>query len=76
MASRLYGSVWKVIEEKEVWEEDATVSNGSARLIPAIYLRYWREASEKDPGTGKTRSYRYSQIDPSFHEHWEILYDW
>ena len=76
VASRRYGSVWKVIEEKEVWEEDAAVSSGSARLIPAIYLRYWREASEKDPGTGKTRSYRYSQIDPSFHEHWEVLYDW
>ena len=76
VVSRRHGSVWKVIEEKEVWMEDATVSSGSARLTPAIYLRYWRDASKTDPGTGKTRSYRYSQIDPSFDEHWEILYDW
>lgn len=64
--SKQFGTVWKIIEEKEVWLED----------IPAIYLRYWKEDTSNGAGTGKTRSYRYSQKDPSFQNHWEILYDW
>ena len=29
-----------------------------------------------DRGRGKTISCRYSQTDPLFHDHWEVLYDW
>jgi len=79
--SKQFDTVWKVIEEKETWIEAPETpgkekQKESQPLNPAIYLRYWREAPEKEPGTGKTRSYRYSQVDPIFHEHWEILYDW
>jgi len=64
--SKKFGTVWKVIEEKEVWQEE----------LPAIYLRYWKKNADNEAGTGKTLSYRYSQKDLSFHENWEILYDW
>ncbi len=47
----------------------------NASPLPAISLRFWRDEPNLDPGTGKTMSYRYSPIDPSFHDHWEILYD-
>ena len=75
--SKRFGSVWKVIEKKEVWLENPVPGNLSEiRQIPAIYLRYWREDTSKGPGTGKTMAHRYSLQDPSFNEHWEILYDW
>jgi len=61
-----FGTVWKIIEVKEVWMEE----------LPAIYLRYWKEDTSTGSGTGKTMEYRYSQKDPSFHDKWEVLYDW
>lgn len=69
--SKKYDTVWKVIEEREVWAGVA-----SPHTQPAIYLRYWREDGSSPPGKGKTRSYRYSRNDPSFKDHWEIIYDW
>jgi len=77
--SKRYGSVWKVIEEKETWLQEPAGPQGeksSPDLVPAVYLRYWKEDSSQGPGSGKTMSYRYSRIDPSFQAHWEILYDW
>jgi NhaP-type Na+/H+ or K+/H+ antiporter len=77
--SRRFGTVWKVIEEKESWLEERTgplKGPSPARLVPAIYIRYWREDSGTGPGTGKTQDYYYSQEDSSFGNHWEILYDW
>lgn len=77
--SKQYGTIWKIIEEKEIWvKSSAGTAAGSKgpRQIPAIYVRYWREDTSKGPGTGKTMFYRYSQEDPAFHDHWEVLYDW
>jgi NhaP-type Na+/H+ or K+/H+ antiporter len=79
VVSRRFGTVWKVIEEKETWLEkkaDPLKSPSAARLVPAIYIRYWRENSGTGPGTGKTQSHYYSRDDSSFGKHWEILYDW
>ncbi|MFZ0728030.1 MAG: cation:proton antiporter, partial [Desulfobacterales bacterium] len=73
--SKRFGTVWKVIEEKEIWLP-APAGVSSADPIPAVSLRYWKESSNRGPGSGKTLSYRYSRIDPSFQAHWEILYDW
>jgi NhaP-type Na+/H+ or K+/H+ antiporter len=77
--SKRYGTVWKVIEEKESWVEDPTDPSkepSGANLLPAIYLRYWKNDGNTRPGTGKTMVYRYSQKDPVFSDQWEILYDW
>ncbi len=77
--SKRSGKVWKVIEQKEIWLEEpaaASESQEALQLIPAIYLRYWGEETSDEPGKGKTLSFYYSQKDPSFQEHWEILYDW
>jgi len=77
--SKRYGTVWKVIEEKEIWLPESADPQGEKPLpdlIPAVSLRYWKEDSSQGPGSGKTMSYRYSRIDPSFQAHWEILYDW
>ena len=77
--NKRFGNVWKVIEEKEVWIEDpgtGTVSGDGSAVVPAIYLRFWKEDGHSVHGTGRTLSYRYSHIDPGFHDYWEILYDW
>ncbi|MBW1970213.1 MAG: sodium:proton antiporter [Deltaproteobacteria bacterium] len=77
--SKVSGSIWKVIEQKEVWLKDpakAGSSEGALGLLPAIYLRYWRESNNTGAGKGKTLSYHYTQEDGSFQDHWEVLYDW
>ncbi|MFH1123460.1 MAG: hypothetical protein V1758_07325 [Pseudomonadota bacterium] len=77
--SKDFDTVWKVIEEKETWIEDPTEpgkEQALSRLLPAIHLRYWKKETSNGPGTGKTLSYRYSHKEPSFKDHWEILYDW
>lgn len=77
--SKRFDTVWKVIEEKEIWIQ-SDFPGGEAEdpgaLQPAIYLRYWKPEEGRGPGTGKTLLYRYSREDPSFAEHWEVLYDW
>jgi hypothetical protein len=79
VVSRRHGTVWKVIEERETWIEDPVRTRDgktTSQLTPAILLRYWKEESSRGPGTGKTLQYRYSRKDPTFAEHWEVLYDW
>ena len=73
--SRLYDTVWKVIEEKEQWIPEPGKENATG-LQPAILLRYWKESTQNGPGTGKTLYFRYSRTDPHFDRYWEILYDW
>ncbi len=79
VASKRFGTVWKIIEEKEVWipqpVEFPLAESGNGK-IPAIEIRFWKGNGEEGQGKGKTMVYRYSQVDPGFHEHWEILYDW
>jgi NhaP-type Na+/H+ or K+/H+ antiporter len=77
--SRHSNRIWKVIEEKEVWLDEPSPAGGpddAPRMIPAVYLRYWGEETSNEEGKGKTLSFYYTQQDPSFQEHWEILYDW
>ncbi|MHC1728366.1 MAG: cation:proton antiporter [Syntrophobacteraceae bacterium] len=78
LRSKQHGTVWKVIEKKEIWLHGDSSSSGSgeAGRVPAIYLRYWREETSKGPGRGKTMAFEYSIRDRSFDKHWEILYDW
>lgn len=78
LRSKQFGTVWKVIEKREVWIDRPKHSNlpEDVAQIPAIYLRFWKEDTSKGPGTGKTMSYRYSQVDPAFNDYWEVLYDW
>jgi NhaP-type Na+/H+ or K+/H+ antiporter len=73
--SKRYGTMWKIIEEKEVWMNHEADKKDEFQPAPAIYLRYWQPESSASPGTGKTMEYRYSVLDSSFHAHWEIIYD-
>ena len=78
--SKRFNTVWKIIEEREVWlpgERGAVTANSNPlQVMPAIEIRFWKDGASERPGTGKTMRFRYSQNDPSFHDHWEVLYDW
>jgi hypothetical protein len=65
-----YGTVWKVIEEQEVWVEGA--GQGEPALVPALSLRFWK-VNEAQSGRGKTWRHRYIPGDRSFDHHWEVL---
>jgi hypothetical protein len=66
---RRLGTVWKIIEEKEVWVEGP--GPGAPALVPALDLRFWKVNDR--PGRGKTRSHQYTPGDRSFEFYWEIL---
>jgi hypothetical protein len=67
------GTVWKVIEEKEIWLQMPARDKGPAEMKPALYLRYWKPRPGLPAGKGKTMSHCYSPEDYSFYHHWEIL---
>ncbi len=69
-------TVWKVIEEKEDWIPEPASDNRPRQLVPAVYIRYWKEDGNSQAGRGRTYTLRYSKNDQSFNDHWEILYDW
>lgn len=72
--SKEYGTLWRVMEKREVWqaiEDDPQTKQ--PRLIPAIYLSYWRIQEGVLPGVGKMMGYTYTLYDNSFEANWEII---
>ena len=70
-------TVWKIIEEKEVWIEQADKpSIEQPGKIPGIQLRFWYEGASSEPGKGRTDLCVYSELDQSFEDRWEVIYHW
>ncbi len=70
------GSLWKVIEERELWLENNNGHADTAHPTPAIELRLWREGQRSEPGKGQTIYKIYKPDDAPFTKEWEIIYDW
>ena len=66
------GSVWKVIEEQELWLPSA---GRQPDPLPAIRLRLWAGNGDGRPGAGQTREVVFHPEAPKFEAGWEILYD-
>ncbi len=66
------GSVWKVIEEKELW---LSAGEPGKEPLPAIRLRLWAGNGDSRPGSGRTREVVFHPEAPKFEAGWEILYD-
>jgi NhaP-type Na+/H+ or K+/H+ antiporter len=66
------GSVWKVIEEKELW---LSAGEPGKEPLPAIRLRLWAGNGDSRPGSGRTREVVFHSEAPKFEAGWEILYD-
>ncbi len=70
--SKKYGTLWRVMEKKEVWQNlDPDPKTGEPRMIPAIYLSYWKIQEGAMPGVGKMMGFLYTLYDNSFALNWE-----
>jgi hypothetical protein len=72
--SKRYATLWRVMEKREVWQtiEDDPVTK-EPRMVPAIYLAYWRIKEGVPPGVGKMFGYLYTLYDNTFEANWEIV---
>ncbi|MGD8521038.1 MAG: hypothetical protein PVF56_07835 [Desulfobacterales bacterium] len=72
--SKKYGTLWRVIEKKEVWQNTTDdPETGEPRLMPAINLTYWRIREGVQQGIGKMLGYAYTLHDNTFEAHWEVV---
>lgn len=65
--SRKHGTLWRIIEKREVWQSTAD----ETRLVPAIYLCFWKITEGKPPGHGKMLGYAFTLHDNTFEANWE-----
>jgi hypothetical protein len=71
--SKKYGSLWRVLEKKEVWQNiDPDPKTGEPRMIPAIYLSYWKVEDGVMPGVGKMMGFLYTLYDNTFQLNWDL----
>jgi len=72
--SKQYGTLWRVLEKREVWQPIADdPETGTPRMLPAIYLSFWRVRKGVMPGIGKMLGYAYTLHDTTFESNWEIV---
>ena len=72
--SKKYGTLWRVVEKKEVWQNTSDdPETGEPRLLPAIHLTYWRIQKGRQPGIGKMLGYAYTLHDNTFDANWESV---
>jgi hypothetical protein len=61
------------LEEREVWQNiDPDPETGEPRMVPAIYLNYWKLQKACPPGVGKMMGFLYTLYDNTFQVNWEI----
>jgi hypothetical protein len=71
--NKKYKTLWRVMEKKEVWQNiDPDPKSGEPRMVPAIYLLYWKMQAGTPPGVGKMMGYLYTFYDNTFEANWEI----
>ncbi len=72
--STKYGTLWRVIEKREVWENTSDdPKTGQPRLLPAVYLSYRRFNEDKRQEMDKKLGYAYTLHDNTFDANWEIV---
>ena len=72
--SKRYGTLWRVLEKREVWQNiEPDPKTAEPRMVPAIYLAYWRIIEGTPPGVGKMMGYLYTLYDNTFEANWKIV---
>ena len=72
--SREHHTLWKVIEKRQIFTHSAgDPEAGDFKLVPAIYLIYWKIKPGMTQGIGKMLGYAYTLHDNTFESHWEIV---
>jgi len=72
--SKKYGTLWRVIEKKEVWHNTTDdPDTREPRLMPAIHLTYWQIREGVQQGIGRMLGYAYTLHDNTFEANWEMV---
>ena len=72
--SKKYGTEWRVMEKREIWRTiDPDPKSGETRMVPAIYLSYWKVQEGERPGVGRMMGYEYTLYDNTFEANWTIV---
>jgi hypothetical protein len=72
--SKKHGTHWRVMEKREVWRNiEPDPKTKEPRMVPAIYLAYWKIEEGESPGVGKMLGYLYTLYDNTFEANWEIV---
>jgi hypothetical protein len=69
--SKKYGTVWRVMEKREIWQN--IEADPQTRMLPAIYLAYWKVQKGVLPGIGRMFGYAYTLHDNTFEANWEVV---
>jgi len=52
--SKKFGTLWRVLEKREVWQNiEPDLKTGEPRMVPAIYLAYWKVRDDDPRGWAK-----------------------
>jgi hypothetical protein len=71
--SKKYGTKWRVVEKREIWQNiEPDPKTNESRMVPAIYLNYWKVEQGTQPGVGKTMGFAYTLYDNTFEANWEV----
>ncbi len=71
--SKKYGTLWRVMEKKEVWQNiEPDPKTGENRMVPAIYLSFWKVEEGVRPGVGRMMGFEYTLYDNTFSLNWDI----
>jgi hypothetical protein len=72
--SKKHGTVWRVLEKKEIWHNiEPDPKSGEPRMVPAIYLSFWRVKEGERPGVGRMMGFEYTLYDNTFKLNWDIV---
>jgi hypothetical protein len=74
--SKKYGALWRVMEKKEIWRNiDPDPKSGESRMVPGIYLLFWKVEEGGSPGVGRMMGFEYTLYDNTFALNWDIVRD-
>ncbi len=72
--NKKYRTLWRIMSKSEAWQHTGDdPSNGQPRMLPAIYLSFWRIKAGEVPGVGKMMGYLYTLYDNTFETNWDIV---
>ncbi|MCU0571997.1 MAG: hypothetical protein MUC41_03285 [Syntrophobacteraceae bacterium] len=72
--NKKFGTLWRVMEKREVWQHTSDdPETGKPRMLPAIYLSFWKVTDNVLPGVGHMLGYVYTLHDTTFETNWEVV---
>jgi hypothetical protein len=72
--NKKHGTLWRIMEKRELWVQTSDdPETGKPRMLPAIYLCYWKVREGEIPGIGKMMGFAYTLHDTTFETNWEIV---